>query len=268
MSPRTGSLIATVLGILTVIGLVALAAAPPAGAATVRYVALGDSYSSGVGAGDYTDESGDCDRSPNAYPALWAAAHAPASYVSVACSGATTSTVATTQLGALNAATTLVSVTVGGNDENFAGIMEDCNLYGDDTCVNEIQAAENDAQANLPGKLGSLYAQIRTAAPSAAVVVLGYPRFYDLAHDCIGLSQTKRAKIDEGIDLLDSITATAAGGAGFTFADVRGAFAGHEICDDNRWLHSVNFLDFGESYHPTADGHAQAYYPTFNASAG
>ena len=28
---------------------------------------------SGVGAGDYTDESGDCDRSPNAYSALWAA---------------------------------------------------------------------------------------------------------------------------------------------------------------------------------------------------
>jgi hypothetical protein len=52
------------------------------------------------------------------------------------------------------------------------------------------------------------------------------------------------------------------------FADVRSAFTGHEICDDNRWLHSVDFSDFGESYRPTADGHSQAYEPTFAAAAG
>jgi lysophospholipase L1-like esterase len=255
------------LGVLAALALV-VANAPAAHAAGASYVALGDSYSSGVGAGDYTDESGDCDRSPNAYPALWAADNAPAAFVSVACSGATTADVANSQLSALSGSTTLVSITVGGNDENFAGIMEDCNLYSDDTCVSEIQAAEDDAQANLPGKFGALYGAIRSDAPNARVVVLDYPDFYDLANDCVGLSQTKRAKIDEGINLLDSITGDAANAAGFSFADVRGAFSGHEICDDNRWLHSVNFADFGESYHPTADGHAQAYYPTFGAYAG
>ena len=40
-----------------------------------------------------------------------------------------------------------MSITVGGNDENFAAIMEDCNLGSDETCVSEIQAAEDDAQA-------------------------------------------------------------------------------------------------------------------------
>jgi hypothetical protein len=30
----------------------------------------------------------------------------------------------------------------------------------------------------------------------------------------------------------------------------------------------VNFLDFTESYHPTADGHSQAYYPVFAGAAG
>ena len=63
-------------------------AAGPASAAGANYVALGDSYSSGVGAGDYTSDSGSCDRSPNAYSALWAGANAPSSYVSVACSRA------------------------------------------------------------------------------------------------------------------------------------------------------------------------------------
>ncbi len=254
------------LAVLTILAAVAALAAPAA-AAGANYVALGDSYSSGVGAGDYTSESGDCDRSPHAYSALWAAANSPSSYTSVACSGATTSDVEAGQLSALSSATTLVSITVGGNDENFSSIMQDCNLGSDDTCLSEIQSAEDDARATLPGKLGGLYAEIASAAPNARVVVLGYPDFYDLANDCVGLSQTKRDKIDEGIDVLDGVLSGAAASAGFTYADVRSAFAGHEICDDNRWLHSVNFLDFGESYHPTADGHSQAYLPVFTAAA-
>jgi lysophospholipase L1-like esterase len=245
----------------------ALAFAAPASAAGANYVALGDSYSSGVGAGDYIDSSGDCDRSPNAYSALWADANSPASYTSVACSGATTSDVESGQLSALSGSTTLVSLTIGGNDENFAGIMEDCNLDGSDTCVSEVQAAEADARATLPGKLATLFGDIAADAPNAHVVVLGYPEFYDLSNDCIGLSQDSRTAIDGGIDTLDGILADSAASAGFTYADVRSAFSGHEICDDNRWLHSVNITDFTESYHPTEDGHAQAYYPVFSAAA-
>lgn len=238
-----------------------------ADASGANYVALGDSYSSGVGAGDYIDSSGSCDRSPNAYSALWADAHDPASYRSVACSGAKTTDVIANQLSALSSSTTLVSITVGGNDENFAGIMEDCNLYGTSTCVSEIESAEADARANLPGKLATLYDAIRTKAPNAHVVVLGYPDFYDLSNDCIGLSQESRTAIDGGIDLLDSIIRTAATTAGFTYGDVRGSFDGHEICDSDRWLHSVNFWDITESYHPTADGQEYGYLPVFAAKA-
>lgn len=252
--------------LLAIVGL-ALALASPAAAAGANYVALGDSYSSGVGADDYIDSSGSCDRSTNAYSQLWANANAPASYTSVACSGATTADVENNQLSALSSSTTLVSITIGGNDENFAGIMQDCNLGSDETCVNEIAAAESDAQSNLPGKLDTLFGHITSRAPSAELVVLNYPDFYDLTNDCVGLSQTKRAKIDEGIDVLSSVLSGAASRAGATFADVRPAFNGHEICDDNRWLHSVNFLDLGVSYHPTADGQADAYYPTFSAAA-
>ena len=49
-------------------------------AANGGYVALGDSYSSGVGAGSYISSSGSCKRSTKAYPYLWNAAHAPASF--------------------------------------------------------------------------------------------------------------------------------------------------------------------------------------------
>jgi lysophospholipase L1-like esterase len=247
----------------------ALVDATPAGASTVNYVALGDSYSSGVGAGG---ESGSCSRSPNAYPQLWANSHAPASFAFVACSGAKTTDVSANQISALSSATTLVSITIGGNDLGFSQVMIDCNLYSDSTCVNEINAAENTARTQLPGWLDTLYSQIRSRAPSAKVVVLDYPRFYDLSASwyCPGLSYTKRSKINEGADVLDSVINTEATKYGFPFADVRPAFAnGHEICDyGSEWLHSVDWSNLGDSYHPNASGQSGGYLPALTAKTG
>ena len=66
---------------------------PAIPANSVRYVALGDSYSAGLGAGHDIAASGSCHRSADAYPARWAGPNQPASYLSVACAGATTGTV-------------------------------------------------------------------------------------------------------------------------------------------------------------------------------
>jgi lysophospholipase L1-like esterase len=243
-------------------------AAPAQAASTVRYVALGDSYSSGVGAGSYTSESGSCQRSTNSYPALWAAAKAPASYVSVACSGAKTTDVMNSQLPALSSSTTLVSITIGGNDAGFANIMTTCALYGTAECVSAVQAAEDNARANLAGLLNNVYNGISARAPRAHVVVLDYPVFYQLGVPCIGLSPESHAKIDEGINLVDDITRTEVRRHGFVFADVRNAFIGHQLCSGDKWLHALNFANIGISYHPMATGHAGGYYPVFNAVAG
>ena len=240
-------------------------------ASAVHYVALGDSYSSGVGAGSYTSESGSCDRSTNAASQLWANAHAPASYTSVACSGAKTTDVTSSQLAALSSTTTLVSITIGGNDVNFSGVMEDCVLYSTSTCVSEVTTAENTARSQLPGLLNTVYNNIRSHAPNAKVVVLGYPEFYDLSQSsgCVGLSTQDRTAIDQGSDLIDSLIQTAVGShANFAYGDVRSHFAGHQICDSNSWMHSTNWLDLDESYHPTADGQSGAYLPVLTALAG
>lgn len=244
-------------------------ASPARAASTVNYVALGDSYSSGLGADSYIGSSGNCFRSTKAYSALWAASHAPASYVSVACSGATTASVNSGQLSALSASTTLVSITVGGNDVGFSTIMTTCALQGTSECVSAVQAAENYANATLPGLLDATYSGIRTRAPAARVVVLSYPVFYQLGTFCIGLSATSRAKIDEGINLLDGVLAAAASRHGFVFGDVRSRFVGHQLCSGGtKWLHALNFLDINESYHPTAAGQSGGYLPTFTTAAG
>ena len=125
------------------LSLAMLAPAAASAQSAVRYVALGDSYSSGVGARSYIGSSGSCDQSTRAYPALWDAVSQPASYVSEACPGATTATVLSSQLSALSAATTLVSITVGGNDVGFSSVMETCVLLPTSSCVSAVNHAES-----------------------------------------------------------------------------------------------------------------------------
>src|SRR5205814_9730484 len=88
MSPRIPLL--NLVGV-ALLGAVAgvLAAAPAQAASSVHYVALGDSYSSGVGAGGYDLSSRICSRSPRSYTALWARSHHLASFTPVASGGAT-----------------------------------------------------------------------------------------------------------------------------------------------------------------------------------
>jgi lysophospholipase L1-like esterase len=259
----------TFLGAFLAAFAVIVSTAVDASAAAVNYVALGDSYASGVGSGSYTASSGSCDRSTLAASQLWANAHAPASYVSVACSGAKTTDVNANQISALSASTTLVSITIGGNDVSFAPTLEDCVLYSTSTCVNEVNADETTARNQLPGWLDTTYNLIRSHAPNAKVVVLDYPRFYHDLWYCVGLSSTDRNKINEGADVLDGVIQAAAARHGFVFADVRNAFAnGHEICDGSSWLHSVDWTDIGQSYHPTSAGQSGGYLPALTTAAG
>ena len=232
------------------------------------YVALGDSYSSGVGAGNYDSGSGNCKRTPRAYPALWAAAHSPQTFSFTACSGARTGDVLSSQLGPLNSGTDLVSVTVGGNDAGFSDVMTTCVLQSESTCVSRVNQARAYVDSTLPGRLDQVYNAIDGRAPNARVVVLGYPRFYKLNGTCTtGLTEGERAAINAAADYLNAAIAKRAADHGFTFASVAGAFTGHEICSGSAWLHSVNWLNIGESYHPTAAGQSSGYLPVFTNAA-
>ncbi|MET7292826.1 SGNH/GDSL hydrolase family protein [Streptomyces griseoloalbus] len=256
-----GSLLLAVVAALT--GTAAAQAAEQA--ARGPYVALGDSYSSGVGAGNYISSSGDCKRSTNAYPYLWAGLNSPSSFSFTACSGARTGDVVAGQLSPLNSGTSLVSISVGGNDAGFADVMTTCVTSSDSTCLDRINTARAYVSSTLPGKLDTVYSAIRSKAPNARVAVFGYPRFYKLGSVCIGLSETKRKAINDAADLLNSVISQRAGAYGYVFADVRGMFTGHEICSGNSWLHSVDWTNIGNSYHPKAVGHSSGYLPVLSS---
>jgi len=244
---------------------IAGAGSPARAAPAVHYVALGDSYSSGVGAGG---ASGSCGQSPNGYPALWAKANSPASFTFAACAGATTSDVINSQLSSLSSSTTLVSITIGGNDAGFASIMETCALKSTSSCESAVSSAEKYAATTLPGELSTTLTGIRSHAPNAKIVVLDYPDFYDLsAWLCIGLlSSADHQALDTGINDLDNVLRTAAADNGDTFVDVRSRFSPHELCGGSSWLNAIT-LPISSSYHPTAAGQEDGYLPVLTTAA-
>src|SRR5689334_20638253 len=108
---------------------VATLVAPPAEAAGPSYVALGDSYSSGVGTRSYLADGTSCQRSVYAFPSLIAAARGYALNFR-ACSGAKVSDVTANQLSALSASTAYVTISVGGNDAGFTSVLTTCAQPG------------------------------------------------------------------------------------------------------------------------------------------
>ncbi|MFD4245752.1 SGNH/GDSL hydrolase family protein [Streptomyces sp. NPDC058525] len=265
--PRLAALASTLL-LAAGAALFGAGQAAAAAQADFGYVALGDSYSSGVGAGNYDSGSGACKRTPRAYPALWAASHAPQTFSFVACSGARTNDVLANQLTPLNSGTDLVSITIGGNDAGFSDVMTTCVLQSESTCVSRVNEAKAYVNSTLPGRLDQVYNAIDSRSPNARVVVLGYPRFYKLNGTCTtGLTEGERAAINGAADHLNAAIAKRAADHGFAFASVAGAFTGHEICSGSAWLHSVNWLNIGESYHPTAAGQSSGYLPVFTNAA-
>jgi lysophospholipase L1-like esterase len=252
---------AAVVAVLATAGLTTAASA-----AAANYVALGDSYASGVGAGSY-GSSGSCKRSSNAYPQLWANAHAGTTFTFVACSGARTGDVLT-QANSITSAATLVTVSVGGNDAGFSDVLETCTLGSDQDCIDRVDTAKAYVGSTLPGLLDNVYRTIKAKAPSARLVVLGYPHLYQVPGSCsVGLSDTKRSTLNSGSDALAATISQRAAAAGARFVDMRGPFSGHEICSSDWWLHSLTW-PIDESYHPTATGHRLGYYPALRAVTG
>lgn len=232
----------------------------------VRYVALGDSYASGLGTGR---EQGNCDRSPAAYGPQWARAHQPASFTFAACSGATTRGIRIHRLGTLSPATTLVSVTAGGNDVGFSDVLQTCLIQSTHDCLLAIHGAEHAMITSLPRGLNRLLTAIRQHAPSAKIVLTGYPLLFDPARpgSCAQLSHREQAELNRGANLLDETIKSAAGRHGAAFADVRAAFRGHAICDRAAWLHGLDFFSLTDSFHPTTAGQTRGYLPAFTAAA-
>ncbi|GCD90309.1 SGNH/GDSL hydrolase family protein [Nocardioides sp. LS1] len=239
-----------------------LVPAAPATAAAPVYVALGDSYSSGVGTRSYISDGTSCQRSTYAYPSLIAAARGYALNFR-ACSGAKIPDVTNSQLSALTASTSYVTISVGGNDAGFSDVLTECaQPWWSSNCDGAINTAQAYINNTLPGALATLYSSIRSRAANAKVVVVGYPRLFQ-GEDCNAatwFSPAEETRLNQTADLLNSKLASAASARGFAFANPTNAFIGHAVCDSVEWLNGLS-NPISESYHPNRSGHSSGYAP-------
>jgi hypothetical protein len=225
----------------------------------VRYVALGDSYSSGTGTRTYYDSG--CQKSVYAYPYLLRNAHPDWTFVHAACSGAKTGDIINTQSASLNSSTNWVSYTIGGNDAGFSSVITECAYpsWASD-CNGAIDQAQAIVRNTLPGRLDALYGAIGSRATTAKVVVVGYPRIFN-GEDCNAatfFSPAEETRLNQTADLLDTTIRERASAYGFSFVDPRTAFTGHAVCDSPEWINGLS-NPIAESYHPNRTGQSSGY---------
>jgi lysophospholipase L1-like esterase len=251
-----------------------LAAAPAQAADKTKYVALGDSYAAGQGAGLYKNDV--CYRSENAYSELAAATKAIKLVTNAACSGNTTQDVVDSQLRQLNKTTELVTITAGGNNLGFGDIVTNCgSAIFDPAFAGACAEASATAKARivtgqLAGDVAAMIQSVKAAAPNAKIVVTGYPYLFDPIPT--GLTDSTSKFIYQATDLANGLNESIALAVGATdpaatrvkYVDVRTAFTGHGINSTDPWINGA-VPDSPDNFHPNAEGY-QAYYTALSGA--
>jgi lysophospholipase L1-like esterase len=255
-----------------------------------RYVALGDSFSSGEGVvnfdstdtGTFTGPAGKpffCHRSEHAYARIFAKDEGITSVRLYACSGARTEDFGKSQRGLtepqlshLGPSTSLITLTVGGNDLGFAAVLKRCarTFHCQRRYPNMTETIEGFAQA-----LTDLYERIGASAPHAQIFALGYPQLFGTKRFCRtpfdrserlwlrGLTATLDATIEK------ATTVARDQGTRVHYVSVLHTFDDHELCSTgSSYMNRLRIRNIQHSYHPNRLGqlalaHAlEANYPS------
>ena len=245
---------------------------------TSPYVALGDSYSSAAGVAPFVPGApATCSRSLRNYAHDIAAQTKPSSFTDVTCSGAKTADFFTSQaagvapqLAALTQRTRLVTMTIGGNDENvfvdsFFGcaaisstdiLGNPCQKKYGSTFVDKIRTQ------TYPHLVSALTA-VRNKAPAATVVILGYPQILPRTgelscYPSMPISMGDVPWLDRQQDVLNDVVSRAARQTGARFVDMTPSSAGHDACAPvgRRWIEPAVAPINAFPVHPNTTGEA------------
>jgi lysophospholipase L1-like esterase len=250
-------------GLATIAMAVGLAAVPAQAVDKTKYVALGDSFAAGQGAGPYKNDT--CYRSENTYSELAADTKAIKLIKNAACSGDTTQDVVDSQLRQLNTTTELVTITAGGNNLGFGDIVASCGAAMSNpafagACADASATATAKIDSGqLAGEVAAMIQSVKAAAPNAKIAVTGYPYLFDPIP--AGLTDPLSQFIYQATDLADGLNGSIALAAWETkvqFVEVWPAFAGHGILStDGPWINGAT--GNADGFHPNAQGYL-AYY--------
>ena len=167
------------------------------------------------------------------------------------------------QTAALRPDTTLVTLSVGGNDIRWFGIVNHCmettpgrdrDCRADTTLPGLIAAR----LATLSARLDHVLTGVRAHAPAARILVVGHGGYFG-PRGCPGeapFSDADAPVVAGFFRQLDGVYQAAAQRAGAGFVDVGAAAVGHDACapTGQRWFTGVRAADGVPSTHPTPAG--------------
>ncbi|TSD93389.1 SGNH/GDSL hydrolase family protein [Gordonia rubripertincta] len=264
-----------VLALASVAGLVAGATAVAVADDPTEYVALGASFSAGVGIPSPVPGSpSGCGRSTNNFPRLVAEAEGYR-LKDMSCGGAQTRHLTTSQTAGqppqfdgLSSTTDVVTMQIGYNDGNvYSGSIADCSQ----TASGSSQLAPCEARTLgrysaeiqvTAANIAAAIAGVKDRAPSARILVVGYPAVYPQQGNCPGrnpFSAPDTAFLDRLEVELNTMLKTQAQSAGVDFVDTYGPSVGHDSCkpQSTRWVEPYTNPIGALRLHPNAKGHQQ-----------
>jgi lysophospholipase L1-like esterase len=269
---RSRQLLWLLISALVALALFAVAAA---GARAANYVALGDSYAAGPLIPNPVLPLG-CLKSDHNYPHL-AAPGIGLTLRDASCSGATTVNMTNPQnvepdgpnppqFNSLDASTTVVSLTIGGNDIGFSEVAQSCITLNpfSHPCLDKYDAGGVDQlkariEATAP-KVAAVLAGIKSRSPSAKIYVVNYPAIFpETGFGCwpqmpIGFQDVPYLRSTE--QRLNSMLATQASAAGATLVSWYNASIGHDACKSSstRWVEPLVPGELAAPIHPNQAG--------------
>jgi GDSL-like lipase/acylhydrolase family protein len=263
------------LALLLALAILALAAAMAAGARAANYVALGDSYAAGPLIPNPVLPLG-CLKSDHNYPHL-AAPGIGLTLRDASCSGATTVDMTNPQnvepdgpnppqFNSLDANTTVVSLTIGGNDIGFSEVAQGCITLNpfSHPCLDKYDAGGVDQlkariEATAP-KVAAVLQGIHARSPAAKIYVVNYPAIFpETGFGCwpqmpIGFQDVPYLRSTE--QRLDAMLATQAAANGATLVNWYNASIGHDACkgSSTRWVEPLVPGELAAPIHPNQAG--------------
>lgn len=215
-----------------------------------KYVALGDGYAAAPYSGPTERQSG-CRRSAASYPALLADEVGAKDFVDATCTFARTQDLrratrppgaderVPAQLDLVTADTDLVTLTVGLSDRRLARRMLEACVA---PCEDEDGVPVNELGVDLgriSTSVGDALADVVEKAPSARVVVVGYPTLFPAEGDCKAMpdmSQEQTDLVNALMKQLNKGLQSAARGTGADFLDAAELSSGHDMCAGEPWV--------------------------------
>jgi lysophospholipase L1-like esterase len=241
-----------------VTAVVAVHAPTEAAKGPLRYVALGDSYSAASGVLPPDPTSPLCLRSTANYPHV-IASRTGARLVDVTCGAAETKDFKESQypgvapqLDAVHRHTQLVTMTIGGNDDNtFIGAIVKCGAAGVSTlgqgspCRDRYgnQFRRDIRHRTYPALVEALRA-VHRKAPHARVAILGYPWILPPTEGCFDKMPVAKGDVPYLRRLqaaLNHAVRRAAAATASTYVDLSRVSEGHDACQPQgvRWIEPV-----------------------------